>query len=82
MVSGPTEILVRDPCPAVIGVSPVAIGVGTPIGIVHRYVGLPAVSVTFNFDPVSTGNIIVKEINRYVGSPHLLESRRTKSKNG
>jgi hypothetical protein len=35
MISGPAEILVRNPCPSVIRVSPVPVGVGTPVRIVY-----------------------------------------------
>src|SRR4030095_1449110 len=79
MISGPAEILVRDPCPSVIGVSPVAVGIGPPILVVYRDVGLPAVSVSFNLNPVSAGKIIVKDLKRYILSPRLLKSRRAKS---
>jgi hypothetical protein len=79
MIGGPTEILIRNPCPSVIRVSPVTVGVRTPVRIVYSQVGLPAVSVTFNFNPVSAGKIIVKIINRYV-CPGLLKSRCTKRK--
>src|SRR5213080_1948389 len=79
MIGGPAKILVRDPSPSVVGVSPITIRVRTPILIVYRYVRLPAVSVTFNVNPVSAGKIIVKVIDRYFLSPRLLKSRRTKS---
>ena len=35
MISGPAEILVRDPCPSVVRVSPVPVGVRTPVLIVY-----------------------------------------------
>jgi hypothetical protein len=79
MIGGPTEILVRDPCPSVIRISPVTVRVWSPVRIVYSQVGLPTVSVTFNFNPVSAGKIIVKIIDRYV-CPGLLKSRCTKRK--
>ena len=82
MIGCPTEIFVRDPCPSVIGVGPIAIGIGTPIGIIHSHIGLPAVAVAFNVDPVPAGKIIVKEIDRDLLSLHLRESRQDKSKHG
>src|SRR5439155_18706384 len=63
MISGPAKILVRDPSPSVVGVSPITVRVRTPILVIHRYVRLPAVSVTFNVNPVAAGKIIVKIIN-------------------
>ena len=65
MIGRPTEILVRDPCPTFIGIAPVAVSIRTPIRVIHRHIGLPAVAVTFDIDPVSAGKIVVKEINRY-----------------
>jgi hypothetical protein len=50
--------------------------------IVHRDIGLPAVSVAFNVDPVSARQIIVKEINRYICSPRLLKSRHAENNRG
>jgi len=80
MIGGPAKILVRDPSPSVVGVSPITIRVRTPILIVYRYVRLPAVSVTFNVNPVPARKIIVKIINGDILSPRLLKSRSTKSK--
>src|SRR4029077_1744741 len=59
MISGPAEILVRDPCPSVVRVSPVPVGERTPVLIVYGNFRPPAVSVTFNVNPVSAGEIIV-----------------------
>src|SRR4029077_1287008 len=63
MVGGPAEVLVRNPRPAVVGISPVAVGIRTPVWIADCGVGLPAVAVAFSLNPVPTGKIIVKEIN-------------------
>jgi hypothetical protein len=80
VVRSPAEIFVRDPCPTVISVGPISVRVRTPALIVYGYVGLPAVSVTFNVNPVSAGKILVKVIDGYFLSPRLLKSRRTKNK--
>src|SRR5262249_10159680 len=77
VISGPAEILVADPRPTVVGVRPVAVCVGAPVWIAYCDVRLPAISVAFNFNPVSTGEIIVKEINRYV-RPCLRKRRYSK----
>ena len=76
MIRCPAEIFVGNPRPPVIGVGPVAICVRTPVWIIHCHVWLPAVAVICNLYPVSTGEIIVKEIDRYVGSPRLWDSWR------
>jgi hypothetical protein len=79
MIGGPAEVFVRNPRPTVIGVSPVAIGVRPPVWIAYCYVRLPAITVAFNVDPVPTGKIVIKEIDRYVVSPRLRKSRHNKS---
>jgi hypothetical protein len=81
VISSPAEILVRDPSPSIICVSPVTVSVRSPIEIVCRYVRLPAVSVPFDLDPVSAGKIIIKVIYGYFLSPRLLKkSKSTKNK--
>ncbi len=79
MISCPPEIFVGDPRPSVIGVGPVTISIRTPIRVIHRYVGLPAVAVVSGFDPVPAGQIIVKEIDRDLLSPRLGKRRQDKS---
>src|SRR5437660_8735063 len=82
VIGRPTEIFVTDPRPAVVGVSPVAVCVRAPIRIAHRDVWLPAVAVAFNLDPVATGEIIVKEIDRYVGTTRLRKRRHHQCQHG
>lgn len=79
VVRGPAEVFIGDPRPTVVGVSPVAIGIRAPVRIAHGYVRLPAITVAFDLEPVSAGEIVVKEVNRYVGSPRLRKSRLNKS---
>jgi hypothetical protein len=79
MISGPAEIFVRNPRPTVIGISPVAVGVRPPVWIAYCHVGLPAIAVAFSLNPIPTGKIIVKEIDRYVVSSRLRKSRHNKS---
>ena len=78
MVSGPAEILVRDPGPSVIRVGPVAISIRTPIRVVHRQIGLPPVAVVCNLNPVSSGKIVVEEINRHIVCPRTRQERQDK----
>src|SRR5206468_7727848 len=79
VICGPAEVFVGNPRPAVIGVSPIAIAVRPPVRIAHCRVWLPTVSVAFDVDPVSTGKIVIDEINCYVGSARLRKSRHNKS---
>jgi hypothetical protein len=74
VIRSPAEILVTDPCPSVIGVCPVTVRVWAPVRIAHREVGLPAVSVAFDIDPVTAGKIVVNKIYRYIGSTRLRKS--------
>src|SRR5688572_11416611 len=68
MISGPSEILVRDPRPTDIGVDPIAIRVRSPSGIT-RYSRLPAIAVVGHFDPASIrADVIVEEIDRDIDS--------------
>src|SRR5206468_11734645 len=79
MIGRPTEVFVGDPCPTFIGIAPVAVSIRTPIRVIHRHIGLPAVAVTFNIDPVSAGKIVVKEINRYFVCQRPRQSRQNDS---
>jgi hypothetical protein len=79
VVGCPAEIFVRNPRPTVVGISPVAVGVRAPVWIAHCDVRLPPISIAFDLNPVPAGKIIVKEIDRYVGSCRLRKSGHNKS---
>jgi hypothetical protein len=78
MIGGPAEILITDPSPSIICVRPITIRIRPPVGIAYCDVGLPAISIAFNLDPVSAGKIVVKEIDRYVGCSRLRKSGHNK----
>jgi hypothetical protein len=80
MISCPTEIFVSNPCPTVIGIGPVAISIRTPVRIINGHIGLPAIAVVCNLDPIPTRQIIVEEINAYILCLDWLPRRQPKGK--
>src|ERR1043166_435887 len=60
VIGGPTKIFVGNPRPAVVGVAPIAVGIRAQIRVAPRDIGLPAVAVIGNLDPVAAGEIIIE----------------------
>ena len=75
VVGGPTEVFVGDPRPAYIRVGPIAVRIGSPVGIA-RHVGLPAIAVIADLNPVAAGEIVVKEIHADIRPGHLSSSAK------
>jgi hypothetical protein len=53
VIGRPTKSLVRDPCPAGVGINPMALGVGTPIARRFRFARLPDVTIFARFPPIA-----------------------------